>query len=121
MRKTLLLVIALFSTGVIAEDMQGSLNKLCKTIQHCAITQAGSSANKEMQALLQPMLDAMCQQMEQGYTEALTEQPQLESEALACVQSLAALSCDELLSSKDKESVTKACETYKKKAEALNN
>lgn len=118
MKNILWIVIALFSTGVVADDMQGSLNKLCKTIQHCAMEQAGSNANKEMQALLQPMLDAMCQQMEQGYTEALTEQPQLESKALACVQSLAALSCDELLSRQDEESVTKACETYKQEAQA---
>lgn len=118
MKKILWIMIALFSTGSIADDMQGSLGLLCKKIQQCALAQAGATENKDMQALLRPMLSAMCRQMEQSYTVALEEQPHLKTDALTCVQSLESLSCGDLLNQQGNQYKTKACEAFRSKAEA---
>ena len=76
---------------------------------------AESDTTPEMREMMEPMLESMCVQMRQGVEEVHTGHPMYEP-AVACMRSMANLSCADFQSEKAGE--TPECQQYRKLAES---
>ena len=78
-----------------ADDLVSASNDMCEKVKACALAEvAESDMTPEMRQMMEPMLAGMCDQMRQGVNEVPTNH-QLYQPAVACMRSMAGLSCAE--------------------------
>lgn len=112
-------IVVLASLGVVlpvqAEKMTEASLALCEKVKGCALEQLQQEEfTPEMRQMMEPMLNGMCQAVRAQITEVPTGHP-LYAPALACMESMAQLSCAALQGGDDIK--TAACEEYRRQAE----
>lgn len=111
------LFIGLLSSVVVkADSLESAANDLCEKVKSCSLAEMSQQElTPEMKAMLEPMLENMCAAMRQGIQEVPVEH-ELYDSAVACMRSMASLSCNDF---KDESKVeTSACLDYRDKVEA---
>ena len=112
-----LLVAALTSTPALAQnELQQAADALCENVRSCAMASVRQEdMTPEMRAMMEPMLKDMCAKVRAGIADAPVDHA-LYKPAVACMQSMAALSCADF---QDGDAVqTEECKSYQAKAEA---
>lgn len=98
-----------------ADDLLSAANDMCEKVKSCSLAQiAESDMTPEMRQMMEPMLESMCDSMRQGVQEVPTGH-ELYEPAVACMRSMANLSCDAYQSGDGAE--TPECKTYQAMAE----
>ncbi|NND66568.1 MAG: hypothetical protein HKN19_03175 [Halioglobus sp.] len=98
-----------------AEKMTEASLALCEKVKECALQQLQQeNFTPEMRQMMEPMLSGMCQAVRAQITEVPTGHP-LYAPALACMESMAQLSCAQLQGKDDTK--TPECEEYRRQAE----
>ncbi len=104
-----------FSITGFAEDYTDTSLALCEKVKSCALAQMGEQEiTPEVRQMMQPMLDNMCSNMLVNLPEVAKDHTMYKP-ALACMNSMAALSCEEMQG--QNSSATPACEEYEELAE----
>lgn len=100
-----------------ADELADAALHLCEKVKTCA-TQQMSQANltPEMLQMMQPMVDSMCANM-QGNVADVPQGHALYDPAVACLRSLAEVSCAEMQASTNPP--TAECAAYEEKARKL--
>lgn len=99
----------------VADNYTDASLALCEKVKSCAIAQMGEQdVTPEMQKMIQPMLDNMCANMSASMPEVAKEHA-LYKPAMACMNSLEALSCEQMQEGTGSE--TPACKEYEALAE----
>ena len=107
-------VLALLSFNATAGDMEEKSTQFCEKIRSCTLAEmASQDIPPEMEAMLKPLIDGMCTKM-MAEMKADETPKALEDDAMACMDSMNALSCSALMNG---EAETKACSGFQKKAE----
>ena len=110
---------ALTSLHTTADEFADASLALCEKIKACAIAQMGQhEITPEVRQMMQPMLDNMCNQMAME-VEAVASGHALYKPALACMQSMEALTCADMQSEGGPQ--TPACKEYEKLAEKYSS
>lgn len=111
--------LVLLAPPVMADDLSGAASDLCEKVKACSMAQiAEADMTPEMRQMMEPMLDSMCQTMQQGVSEVPTGH-ELYQPAVACMRSMAQLSCTDF---QDESKVqTPACVKYQELAEKTYN
>ncbi len=97
------------AANVNASELSDSYALLCQKIKECSAAEI-SSLPAEQRAMMEPMLESMCQQMQQNFAYAQVY-PDLHTSAAACIRSMAALPCDEF-----NQASTAECRAFEEKA-----
>ena len=99
-----------------ANELTDAATGLCENIKQCTLAQMGDAdLTPEMREMIEPMVNSMCDAMRAGIEEVPTNH-ELYQPAVACMQSMSALSCADF---QDGDKVqTEECESYQAKAEA---
>ena len=101
-----------------ADDMLSAADAMCQKIRACSMAQvAEAEMTDEMRQMMEPMLDSMCEQMRQGVGQVPAGHT-LYDPAVACMRSLASLSCTDLQD--ENASDTQQCKQYRQLAEKVN-
>lgn len=112
---SLLGFVALISFGgnAMANEFVKASEELCNKIRQCTFEQMGQEKDlpPEMRAMVENMMDNLCENMEKSYREA-ADKHNFEEPAAACVRSMAKLSCEDITASKE----TKECKTFEELA-----
>jgi hypothetical protein len=92
-----LLAAAFVNTPALAEnELQQAADALCQKVRSCALAQVRQQdMTPEMQAMMEPMLKSMCASMSAGIEDAPADH-KLYQPAVACMRSMAALSCEQM-------------------------
>lgn len=107
------LVLSSFST--FASNLSEATNELCQKMKSCGQEQLKQQdLPPEMAQMMEGMFDGMCQSMIAPYVQS-TENAGLESKAIACVESINAKSCAEIMNNNGGE--TQACKDFEKAAD----
>lgn len=100
---TLLSLIALFlQTSLVNADTEfnKAIDSLCNKQKACIkqsmAAEDMSSLPPEMQQMLEQSINTMCDGFRQRYSDAIADLFPLEKEAIACVNSMVNLSCDQI-------------------------
>ena len=102
-----------------SDDMAGSALRLCEKVKGCALEQiAQEDFTPEMRQMMEPMLDNMCVQVQSQITQVPTGHS-LYDPALACMQSMEALSCEALRDGS--QAKTPQCQAYEEAARAYQD
>lgn len=105
----------LVSIPVVADDLVSAANDMCEKIKACSLAQiAESDMTPEMRQMMEPMLESMCDQMRQG-VQQVPAGHELYQPAVACMRSMASLSCEDFQSEGAAE--TPQCKKYRDLAE----
>ena len=98
----------------LAEPFDDAANALCEKTKMCArASMAGQQIPPDMMAMINQQLDGLCAGMLASFdVNGMTDHP-LYQPAVACMESMAALSCDAL----EREAGTAACDAYQQKLE----
>lgn len=116
--------LSIFYAGVIsftttADEYSGATLALCEKVKSCALEQMGQQEiTPEVRQMMQPMLDNMCSQMAVEVEEVASGHA-LYKPALACMKSMAALSCADMQSQDGPH--TEACKEYEALAEKYSS
>ena len=112
----LILCLAGLAAPAWSDNMANSALRLCEKVKGCALEQiAQEDFTPEMRQMMEPMLDNMCVQVQSQITQVPTGHS-LYAPALACMQSMEALSCEAL---RDGNQVkTPQCQAYEEAARA---
>ena len=111
---TLVLAVAT-PLAAVADDLLSAASDMCEKVKACAMAEiAESDMTPEMRQMMEPMLESMCDQMRQGIEEVPTGHPMYEP-AVACMRSMAKLSCADFQSERAGE--TPECKQYRELAE----
>lgn len=110
-------VLFAFASNVVAGDLEDAATDLCEKVKHCSMAQISQAdLTPEVRQMMEPMLQNMCDTMRAG-VQQVPSGHQLHDPALACMRSMAALSCDDF---QDEGKVdTPACKEYQQVAERL--
>lgn len=107
-------VLGLLSFNATAGDMEAKSQQFCEKIRTCTLAEMESQdIPPEMESMLKPLIDGMCTKMLEEMKAEETPKA-LEDDAMACMDSMNALSCSALMNG---EADTKACSDFQKKAE----
>lgn len=107
------------SLPVVADDLLSAANDMCENVKACSLAQiAESDMTPEMRQMMEPMLESMCDSMRQGVQEVPSGHA-LYQPALACMRSMANLSCEDFMDEKRVE--TPECKKYQAMAEEYHN
>jgi hypothetical protein len=105
------------SLSVQAEELVDAATALCETVKTCSMAQvAKEDLTPEMQQMMEPMLENMCTAMRSGVQDVPTGHGLYEP-AVACMRSMAALTCEQLQDEQQVE--TDACKEYEKLAKEV--
>lgn len=97
-----------------ADELADASVTLCEKVKSCALAQvAEEDLTPQARQMMQPMLDNMCLQVQGAVGNVPAGHP-LYAPAVACMQSLHALSCEAMQSAG--EAITPACEAFEKLA-----
>lgn len=82
-----------------ADDYADALDAMCEKTKTCAMAEMGDVENmsEEMKAMIMANLGTMCDGLEKGFSTGLIYQD-VKSAATACMNSMAALTCESLMS-----------------------
>ena len=109
----------IFAAGAAAqtEELVEAATALCEKVKTCSMAQVPKEdLTPEMRQMMEPMLENMCSAMRSGVQDVPTGHG-LYKPALACMRSMAALSCEQM---QDQQQVqTDACKEYEKLAEEV--
>jgi hypothetical protein len=98
----------------LAEEFSDVALQLCEKVKSCAIAQMNQEEmTPEMRQMVQPMLDNMCVSVQSG-VEEVPKDHALYPQGLACMRSLAQLSCEQIMEMED--STTAECRKYEEMA-----
>lgn len=99
-----------------AETLTEVSTRVCENVRQCVLAEIGEAdMTPQMREMMMPMVDSMCDAVRQGIEEVPAGHP-LYAPALACMQSLVNLSCDDF---RDGDTVqTPACKAYQAQVEA---
>jgi hypothetical protein len=101
---------------VSAETLTEAAGRVCENVRQCMLAQIDEAdMTPEMREMMMPMVDSMCEAMHQGIEEVPTGH-ELYPPALACMQSLAGLSCADFQNGETAQ--TPACQAYQDKVQA---
>jgi hypothetical protein len=113
---TLTVLFGLTSVAVHAE-MDASMDKMCAKIKSCGLIELENQGlSEDMQDMMVGMFDGMCKTMFAKHMKTVGQEG-LEDKAEACIDSMVAASCEELLSV-DGDFRTDQCDEFEKAAEA---
>lgn len=92
-----LLAAAVINTPALAQnELQQAADALCQKVRGCALAQVRQEdMTPEMQAMMEPMLKSMCASMTAGIEDAPVDH-KLYQPAVACMRSMADLSCEQM-------------------------
>lgn len=115
-KRQMLLAVAIFLAGApaLAEEQRGELidaaTALCEKVKTCSMAQVPEAdLTPEMRQMMEPMLENMCESMRSNIAE-VPEGHQLHDPAVACMRSMADLSCEQMQS--EQQAQTEACREY---------
>ena len=113
------LAAALLTTAALpasANELAESATQLCDKIKQCTIAQMGEAdLTPAMRQRIEPMINSMCYSMRAGIEEVPTNH-ELYQPAVACMKSMASLSCDDFQDANRVQ--TPECKDYQEQAEA---
>ena len=111
-----LAMLGLLAVPVTANELADAATELCDKIKQCTMAQINEAdMTPEMRQMMEPMINSMCDSMRAGIEEVPTDH-ELYPGALACMESMSALSCTDF---QDGDKVqTPECKAYQAKAEA---
>ena len=92
------LFVATLSTAVpaAADSLESAGADLCEKVKACALAEIDKQElTPEMKEMMEPMLETMCVGMRQGMDQVPVDH-QLYAPAVACMRSMANLSCEQL-------------------------
>ncbi len=99
-----------------AETLPEAADRVCEKIKQCTLSQIDQAdMTPEMREMMMPMVNSLCDAMREGINEVPTGH-ELYPPALACMQSMAELSCADFQDAE--KSQTAACQAYREKVEA---
>jgi hypothetical protein len=115
-RLALATTVLVLAPWVSAETLTEAAGRVCENVKQCMLAQIDEAdMTPEMREMMMPMVDTMCEAMRQGIEEVPTGH-ELYPSALACMQSLAELSCADF--QEGDSAPTPACQAYQEKAQA---
>ncbi len=99
------------------EDLQEASMALCEKVKQCTFEQmqAKEGIPPEMRSMVEGMLNTMCKDFIKF--DEVDRDHELVEPALACMESMSALSCEQL---QEDNMATPACEAYERAAKAYN-
>ena len=110
---------AILSFSTTADEYSDATLALCEKVKSCALEQMGQQEiTPEIRQMMQPMLDNMCSQMAVEIEEVASGHAMYKP-ALACMQSMAAISCSDMQSQDGPQ--TAACKEYEALAEKYSS
>ena len=105
----------LVTMGARADSLADAANDLCEHVKACSMAQiAEEDMTPEMRQMMEPMLENMCAAMRSNIRE-VPEGHELHDPAVACMRSMAQLSCDDFQDGD--RVVTPECQKYQEMAE----
>ena len=114
-----ILCAALLSASTVADEYSDASLALCEKIKSCALVQMDNQEiTPEVRQMMQPMLDSMCTSMLASVPE-VAKTHAMYKPAIACMQSLDALSCEEMHGEANVK--TPACMEYEEMAEKYDS
>ncbi len=91
-------------------ELLDAATALCEKIKTCSMAQVPEAdLTPEMRQMMEPMLDNMCASMRSNIQE-VPEGHELHDPAVACMRSMAELSCEQMQS--EEQAQTAACRKY---------
>lgn len=97
-----------------AQELVAAGQALCEKLKSCAVAEMeGQELTPDTRQMMQPMLDNLCTQVLGEISKVPAAHP-LYTPAVACMQSMHALSCERMRN--PDQAVTPACEAYEKLA-----
>ncbi|MDF1693056.1 MAG: hypothetical protein P1U47_11810 [Zhongshania sp.] len=115
-RNLLVLVFALMGFGAAtqATSLDDAYHEMCEKLKYCALKDvAESDLSPEMRAMILQSMEGACVSIQQQFANVASAHP-LYVPASACMESMAALSCEEIESRGDQS--TPECARYEKMA-----
>ncbi|MGQ8365793.1 hypothetical protein [Glaciecola sp. 1036] len=107
-----LVILCALSQKIDAKDIQESINKLCDKVEQCVIPEIEQSdLPPEMFKMMVDQIKTQCRSTYEWADNAFTSE--IEDAAIACLDSLSALTCSEFLED-DGEVNTPECQEYEK-------
>ena len=95
-----------------ADEIGDSALALCEKVKACSMAQVNEEdLTPELRQMMEPMLENMCANM-QARVQAVPEGHTHYAPAVACMDSMSALSCEQMMSSE--QVVTPECREYEK-------
>jgi hypothetical protein len=92
-----------------ADELTDASMVLCEKVRGCVIDQMGSQISPQIQAMLEPTLDQMCETMKNQVTQVPADH-EMYQPAVECLDSLAQLTCATMTSGED--FITPQCRKY---------
>jgi hypothetical protein len=117
-RFALLMLAAIINIPALAQnELQQAADALCEKVRSCAMAQVRQEdMTPEMRAMMEPMLENMCTRMRAGVADAPVDH-KLYEPAVACMRSMADLSCEQIESLADG---TPECRRYQEIVDSLD-
>jgi len=110
-----IIILGLFSHAVNASDMAEASSTICQKVKSCGTAQLESQGlPPEMVVMMKSMFDGMCETMIAPYIMKTTDAG-LEKKAIACLDTINTMSCDDLMNGQGNE--TQECKEFKKAAD----
>ncbi len=111
--KTPLIAAALAAFAVLpvaADEMADAALELCEKVKACSMAQIDKEdLTPEIEAMMKPMLDGMCANMQSRVAVVDTSHPMYDV-SLSCMSSMSELTCDQMMN--ENQVVTPECEEY---------
>lgn len=105
----------LIFAGLSIANASEHTEKMCAKVKECALSQAaGNQIPEQMKTIIIQMIDSQCVTMASRYDDRF-EQAGLQELSNACVDSIVAQNCDELLATRGTPN-TKACKEFETQA-----
>lgn len=113
---TVCLVFLASTLSVSADEITDSALALCEKVKACSMAQINEEdLTPELRQMMEPMLENMCANM-QSRVQAVPQGHALYDPAVACMDSMSTLSCEQMMDSE--QALTPECSEYEKLARA---
>ena len=116
MKRIYLSVLALLFMNWAFADMTEKTDQLCEKIKTCSIEQMGADQPPGIREMMQGMFDSMCASMVAPYMQTYSDAG-LENKAEACLDTVIAASCDELMANQGESYESQECQDFKTAAD----
>ena|GEM_PF-5972996 len=117
MKSVLFGVFALLSMSIVsanADELSATSAAFCQKMKGCILSNPEiKNLSPDMQKLLTAQMKTMCTEIHNNFTPT---DKSLKDEALSCVRSLSAMSCQSLMALEAEEAPTPACRKYQNEA-----
>jgi hypothetical protein len=102
----------------LADDFADATKALCEKVKKCTLQSMGEeNIPPGMRDMITQSMDSACADMQQQFNPAM-RQHELYKPAMACMRSMAALSCDTLMND---DNETRECKEYEKRRKAYED